>query len=349
MNHDVLRLIDANANRAREALRGVEDYARFVLNDAALSGRVKAVRHTLAGATGALQREAILHRDTPADVGTTNKTASEFTRADIAHVVTAAGKRAGEALRTIEEYLKTVDPEAATKIERTRYDFYDIEQRVALTLRPANRFANVRLCVLITESACAGRPWLDVACHAIDGGADCLQLREKKLDGGEFLRRAIDFVALCQKHQVVSIINDRPDIALLSGAGGVHVGQGDLPARDVRKLLGPDKIVGVSTHELAHVQQARLDGADYVGVGPTFLSPTKPRGWDVLPGLAYAKQVADQFPDLPAFAIAGITGSNVDVVLSTGVKRIAVTSAVTGAADVCAATRALKEKLTQAR
>ena len=100
----VLRILDANANRAREALRVIEDYARFVLNDDALCGSLKSLRHDFATATASFTSEAILHRDTPGDVGTQTKTPSEHTREDLAHVVVAAGKRLGEALRTIEEY-----------------------------------------------------------------------------------------------------------------------------------------------------------------------------------------------------------------------------------------------------
>jgi len=349
MRHTVLRLIDANTNRAREALRVVEDYARFVLNDAALSASLKEVRHLLAGAVGALQREAMLHRDTPGDVGTTHSVPTELQRQDLAHVVTAGGKRAGEALRAIEEYLKTLDPQAASKVESARYAFYEIERRIALTLRDTKRFETVRLCVLITESCCGQVGWLDATRRAIAGGADCLQLREKDMDGGEFLCRAREFVRVCHDAGVMSIINDRVDVTLLSNADGVHVGQGDVPAVDARKVLGPDKIVGVSTHDLGQARQARRDGADYIGVGPIFRSPTKPRGWDVLPGLAFAKQVADEFADFPAFAIAGITGGNVDEVLRSGLTRIAVTSAVTGARDIEQATRELKRALTGER
>src|SRR2546423_2494403 len=245
MNPQVARLLDANCNRAREALRVIEDYARFVLNDATISAQLKQLRHDFAEATRTFSSEAILHRDTPGDVGTTNKTETELVREDVAHVVTAAGKRLGEAVRAIEEYLKTIDPGAASRIESIRYRFYDIESRLSLTLRPAAcGLASVRLYVLITESIC-NRPWLEAAEQAIVGGADCLQLREKNLDGAEFLSRARQFVQLCGRHKVLSIINDRPDIALLSGADGVHVGQDDLPAREARKLLGRDKIVGV--------------------------------------------------------------------------------------------------------
>jgi thiamine-phosphate pyrophosphorylase len=337
----VLRLLDANANRAREGLRVAEDYVRFVLNDDQLSARLKQVRHDLTTVLRPWLGEAILHRDTPGDVGADNKIAAELRRADVADVVTAAGKRVGEALRAIEEFAKTIDPAAAGAVEAIRYRFYDVEQAVARTLRPANRFESVQLYVLITEKICR-RPWLETAELAIAGGADCLQLREKELDGGEFFERAKKLTELCRRHGVLCIINDRTDIALASGADGVHVGQLDLPATTVRKLVGQQMIVGVSTHNLDQAKQAVRDGADYIGVGPVFPSKTKPR--DFLPGLEYAEQAAKEI-GIPTVAIAGITHENVDQVLQTGMRRIAVASAVTDSEDVRSAAQRLKKKL----
>lgn len=344
MNGSVLRIFDANLNRAREALRVVEDYARFVLNDDTLSAALKHLRHELTDATRSMVADAILHRDTPGDVGTTTKTRAEFHREGAIDVVTAAGKRLGEALRTIEEYLKSIDPDAAQRIERLRYAFYDIEHQLAFTLRSAaGAFAEkVRLYVLITEAACR-IGWRDAALQAIEGGADCLQLREKTLESGDLLRRAKDFVALCRQHNVISIINDRPDIAMLADADGVHVGQDDLPAREVRKLLGHRKIVGVSTHELCQAKQAVLDGADYIGVGPIYLSDTKRR--DFVAGLSYARQIAGENLPIPAVAIAGITGENVDEVIKTGIRAVAVTASVIGCQDVRGAAQRLNAKL----
>jgi thiamine-phosphate pyrophosphorylase len=327
MNGAVLRLLDANANRAREGLRVMEDYARFVIDDQQLSASLKQIRHDLAGILGPVLAEAIFHRDTPGDVGVGNKATSELRREDLGEVVVAAGKRLGEALRSIEEYLKTLTPSDAARIEQLRYRFYDIEQRLARTLRVSNRFTEVRLYVLITERSCR-RPWLEVAEEVLRGGADCLQLREKDLDSGELLRRARQLVALCRRHDKLCIINDRPDIAILSDADGVHIGQDDLPAIEVRKLIGRQKIVGVSTHQIEQARRALLDGADYIGVGPMFPSATKSR--DFIAGLVYARQVASAIP-LPAVAISGITAENVNEVLATGIRAIAVTAAVLGA------------------
>src|SRR6266566_2731140 len=127
MNPRALRILDANFNRAREALRVIEDYARFALNDEGLCASLKQLRHDFTVAILPWVQEAILHRDTPNDVGTDVKTATELRRQDLAAVVTAAGKRLGEALRTIEEYLKTVSPSDAAAVEGVRYRFYDLE------------------------------------------------------------------------------------------------------------------------------------------------------------------------------------------------------------------------------
>jgi len=335
---NVFRLLDANANRAREALRVMEDYARFILDDGPTSAALKQIRHDL---TALVPADAIYSRDTSGDVGTGNKTSAELVRENTAAVITAAGKRLGEALRTIEEFLKTTSPPDAGKVEAMRYRIYDIEQKLAFSLRPASRFANVRLYVLTTESACK-LPWLDAAQRAILGGADCLQLREKNLESGELLSRARLLGDLCRRHDVLCIINDRPDIALLSDADGVHLGQDDLPVIEARKILGREKIIGVSTHCMDHAKAALRDGADYLGIGPFFKSGTKPR--EFLAGPAYATEAAKAI-HLPLVAIAGINEENVDEVLATGIRAIAVTAAVIGQDDPRAAAKRFKARL----
>ncbi len=337
----ILRLLDASANRAREALRTLEDFARFIRNDEDLSREIKNLRHELADILAPILPEAILHRDIAGDVGTAISTAQEKQRIDLQHVLTAAGKRASEALRSIEEYLKTQNPSDAVRVESLRYRLYAVEQRIALTLRPRERMTPVKLYVLITESFCR-LPWLRAAELAIEGGADCLQLREKDLPGAQLLDRAVQLVNLCRKASVPCIINDRIDIALASGADGVHLGQDDLPPLAARRILGNEKIIGISTHNLDHARRAVADGADYIGVGPIFPSSTKPR--DFIAGLEYAAQAAREI-DLPAFAISGIGPENVDKVLAAGISRVAVAASVTDSQDPAAAARAIKIKL----
>jgi thiamine-phosphate pyrophosphorylase len=338
----VLRLIDANANRSREALRVLEDYARFILESEDLCTDIKGLRHELSQTLRPWLKEAIIHRDTPGDVGTAIKTQTEQSRSDLAAVIIAAGKRTGEAMRAIEEYLKTASAADAAKIESLRYRFYDIERRIILTLRPDHGLQSLQLYVLITESACK-KPWLQTAELAIQGGADCLQLREKNLTDSELLARATQLTQLCRKHGVLCIINDRPDIAIASESDGVHLGQDDMPISDARRIMGNRKIIGLSTHNLSQARRAVTDGADYIGVGPIFKSATKPR--DFVSGLEYAAAVGPI--DIPKVAIAGISLENVDQVLAAGISAVAVTAAVTGCEDVAGAAREIKRKLTK--
>lgn len=341
MNPMVLRLLDANANRAREALRVWEDYARFVRNNPALSAELKQMRHELSAACQTFDDTALPHRDTPGDVGTEIKQPSELTRADLIDVVIAAGKRLSEALRSLEEFSKIDHPAIARTFEQLRYRAYDVEQRIRLTLGSTDRMQAVRLCVLLTESLCR-IPWQQAAEQLIEAGVGCIQLREKTLEGGELLARASWLASLCRSRQVVCIINDRADVAMLSGADGVHVGQGDLPVKQARKLLGRDRIIGVSTHHMDQARQAVTDGADYIGVGPVFRSSTKPR--EILPGLDYARAVAAEIP-IPAMAIAGITAANVSQVMQTGMTRVAVSSAILSSNDIPAAVRYFVEQM----
>lgn len=331
-------MFDANLNRAREAVRLCEDWSRFALNDGSISADLKTLRHDLAAATMFHAEHALPHRDTPGDVGTVNTTPAETSRTGLAHAVRAAGKRFGEAARVVEETLKTVAPEQAALVEQIRYRFYDLERRIALTLSPRDRFAKVRLYVILTQAVC-NADWLTTAKACIEGGVDAIQLREPNLPAGELLERANTLVPLCRAAGVLCIINDRPDVAVLSGADGVHVGQTDLPCAAARRIVGPDRIVGVSTHEVSQVEAAHASGATYVGVGPVFSSTTKPR--DITPGLAFAKAAAE-IDLLPTIAIAGITPENVAEVWSTGVTGSAVASAVTRADDPVEACRHFK-------
>ena len=316
----------------------MEDVARLALDDRGLAADLKALRHDLSRATAELAATALPHRDTPGDVGTTLTTAAEQSRESLSIVAVAAGKRAGEAFRVIEETLKTLDGSVATVVKQLRYRLYEHERALTARARPRGRFTSVRVYVLITESACR-REWLWTAEQAVAGGADCLQLREPELPSGEVLARARLLRTLCRDKGVMLIINDRPDIAVLSGADGVHVGQGDLSCRDARAIVGDSLVVGVSTHGSGHLRLAWENGADYAGVGPVYPSPTKPR--DILPGLTYAREAA--WMDLiPTVAIAGITPDNVGEVWATGVTAVAATSSVTQADDPKEVTRALR-------
>lgn len=319
----ITRIIDANANRAREALRVMEDAARFALDDPQLSADLKQARHDLAAALAQFTNlEA--SRDTPGDVGTQLATASEAHRGSLGDIVIAAGKRLSEALRAIEEYGKLLDSDFAQRIEALRYRGYDIEHRLGLALG-STIGRQWRLCVLLSESLCTHHPWLEVAQACIESGADCLQLREKQLEGRELLERTGKLVERAHRHGVSVIVNDRPDIALLGGADGVHLGQRDLPCRDARKLVGRQLLIGVSTSNLGQAHQAQRDGADYCGVGPMFHTTTKDKKHIV--GPPYLQQYRE-WDRLPHLAIGGITPQNIAQLVDVGARGVAVSASV---------------------
>lgn len=342
---DVYRILDANLNRTREALRVLEEYVRFALDSAALTETVKGLRHDLRAAAAVLpQRDLLAARDTLGDVGTQLTTPDERERSGAADVARAALKRLPESLRALEEYAKCVSAEAAAAFEQLRYRVYTLEKSLAAVLDADRRLASLRLYVLVTGSLCR-RPILETVEAVLAGGADAVQLREKDLPGGELLALAREVVARCRKAGALTIINDRADVARAAGADGVHVGQGDLPVRACRRIMGPGAVVGVSTQTPQMARAAMEAGADYLGVGAIFPSSTKSRKSVIGPeGLAAIRR---EVP-LPTVAIAGITLENVAQVLAAAPTAIAVCSDILSSDDPQARTAALKQAILKA-
>ena len=175
---------------------------------------------------------------------------------------------------------------------------------------------------------------MDQIAAAIDGGAGIVQLREKHLDHDAFLKEAKRFVALCREKGAVSIINDDVDIALAADADGVHVGQEDLAAGRAREVLGPDKIVGVSAHNVDEALAAQAAGADYLGVGAAFSTGTKTDAKPITRETIHAVTAA---VEIPAVAIGGITRENLPQLSGCGLAGVAVVSALFAQSDVKAA------------
>lgn len=186
---------------------------------------------------------------------------------------------------------------------------------------------------------CDDRPddFLD---RALRGGVDIVQLRMKSGSDADILAAASRFGALCARHGALLVINDRPDLAVLAGADGVHVGQDDTPVATAREIVGSDRLVGLSTHSPAQVDAAQRAGVEYIGVGPVHATPTKPGRAAV--GLDLVRYAAEH-SGLPFFAIGGIAADNVATVRRAGATRIAVVRALTDAEDPEAAAVALLE------
>jgi thiamine-phosphate pyrophosphorylase len=339
---EVYRILDANFNRAREALRVAEDCGRFALNDPAITAMAKGLRSDLAEVLQAMPAEEFLvSRDTPGDIGTEISSPTETKRGGLADVVTAACKRLTEALRTIEEYGKFIAPSEVLKIERMRYNGYTLEKRIVGRLTVGRRLAGSKLYVLLSKRTCRGSV-RECARAAIVGGADVVQLREKDTPDDQRLALAAELRELTDEMGRLFLVNDRPDIAAIVGADGVHLGQHDLPIAEARRLLRPGAIVGRSTHSLAEAKAAVNEGADYISVGPIFETQTKDAGPPV--GLELLGQVAEGV-GLPIVAIGGITPQNARSVKKAGATLVAVCAAVCGSKTPKEAARAIREQL----
>ncbi|HXY37830.1 MAG TPA: thiamine phosphate synthase [Planctomycetaceae bacterium] len=337
-----LRILDAAANRAREGLRVLEDFARFALDDPHLTRRLKECRHALREALSDLPIEGLLRsRETQSDVGTTISTPSEVSRQSPADVAWAAFKRAQEAVRTLEEFSKLVSPVAATRLERIRYELYTLEKGLALTEFNQRELADRRLYLLATEALCPQGLGPAVR-SALAGGVDVVQLREKEMPERRLLALGRRVREWAREAGALFVVNDRPDLAVASDADGVHVGQDELPVKEARAIVGPHRLVGVSTHTIEQARQAVLDGADYLGIGPVFPSATK--SFDSLAGLELVREVAAEI-SLPWFAIGGINAENISEVVRAGAQRIAVSNAILGAEDPASAAQTLADIL----
>lgn len=340
-----LRILDANANRLQEGLRVVEEYCRFALADTFLTGQLKQIRHDLSESLRSLpDAHRLAARDTQRDVGVEITTAAEFVRADLQAVASANLARCQQALRAIEEYAKLDWPQLARQVEPLRYRLYVLAQALFRAAQARDRLGDARLYVLVDGGMDAAD--FEGRCRAtLAGGAHVLQLRDKRLDDRTLLARARRLREWTTAAGVIFIVNDRPDLARLARADGVHVGQEELSVQEVRTIVGPDSLVGVSTHSLAQARQAVLDGADYLGCGPTFPSTTKT--FAEFPGLDFLRQVAGEI-GLPAFAIGGVRLDNLSQVIAAGLRRVAVSDAVWRAADPAEAARRLLEQLAAA-
>lgn len=335
------RLIDATANRASEGLRVLEDLARFVLDDESLTRTLKDLRHDLRRRIEALpvaRADLLAARDVPNDVGADLTGAGESDRGGPAGVATAAAKRAQEALRSLEEAAKALGSDARG-FESARYRLYTAEQQLLQAIAPP--CPQWTLCVLVTRDLCAHHAPAEVIRRAAEGGADCVQIREKGMDDAERLDHTGEMVAACRKAGVHAVVNDRPDLARLAGADAVHLGQRDLPVAAARRVLGPGRWIGVSCSTPDQARAAWADGADSIGLGPMFPSTTKPKPDLAGPALVRAVVEDPRAGRLPHLAISGINAANAGTLAAAGCRGVAVSGAVCSAEDPAGVCRAI--------
>jgi len=344
MERAVYRIIDANFNRSREAIRVIEEFCRFALNSGPLTERAKQIRHELSSAIGRLDAGRLISsRDTLGDVGVGKTVDGQLVRGELRDCFTAGCKRLTEALRVLAEMTQTQDRSVAETIENLRYAAYTLEKDIDLFSDAFEKFKGVRLYVIITNNLPADI--ISLTCKCAAGGADCIQLRAKAVEDDKLFAVAVEFVRICKDAGVLSIINDRVDMAVAASADGVHLGQNDLPIEQARKLQLAPLIIGKSTHSPRQLRAACEERPTYAALGPVFATETKPTAEAV--GLDYVRQATGILADtgICNVAIGGITLDNVEDILKAGAKAIAVCAAVTKASDPAAACGAMKEKI----
>lgn len=205
-----------------------------------------------------------------------------------------------------------------------------------------NKLIDFKLYVIIDGKSSKGRSLVYVARQAIAGGADVIQLRHKEASSKELMKLGRQLRSLTRKEKIIFIVNDRVDIAYGVDADGVHLGQDDLPLEIARSILGKKKFIGISTHSLPQALKAQEKGADYIGVGPVFSTPTKP-DYRVI-GTTLIEEMEDRI-NIPFVAIGGIDETNIGEVIASGARRVAVVRAVCAANDIKAAAKRLKGRL----
>ena len=333
----IWRTLDASANRSAEAVRVLEDILRFCLDDAFLSQEAKAIRHELAIIFSREDLQARIRlRDVLRDVGVSTTVAKTPPRTEIKHVVAANAARASQSIRSLEECSRLVVPAVTAAFEQLRYRIYTLEKAAMTIIISENRLAGISLCVLLDVD----RPKIEfkmLVGQLLAAGVNMIQLRDKKANTSLLCERTKTITQQARQYaestagkRCIVLVNDRADVAVAANADGVHLGETDLPVNLARKVCGHEFIIGRTAHSIDEAKQAVLDGADYLGVGPCYPSNTKQ--FKEFATDTFLRDVSEEIR-LPVFAIGGITSDNLDRLVRLGVKRVAIASSITDAAD----------------
>lgn len=335
------RILDVNLNRAREGLRVVEEICRFHMNDQKYFLKLKELRHNLKEAEAHFRINPLLCRDAESDVGR-EPHALEKKRSGLIDLLTANCKRVEESLRVLEEFSKIYEGWSDI-FKKTRFAMYDLEKELALKIQKAIDYS----VYLLTDDIYLSEPDIFVVIEeCIKAGVTVLQYRAKNKTSKQMLKDCEILRTLAKKYSIPFIINDRLDLALAVDADGVHLGQDDLPFEIAKKYMG-DKIIGISASTFAEGQEAVLKEADYIGLGPVFVTPTKK---DANPpcGTETLFRLKSQFPWAKIVAIGGIDLNNASEVINAGADGLAVISAILGSAEPAEQVRKFRTVLRQA-
>ena len=325
-NAVVLRIIDANINRCAEGARVIEEIARFAIGDEQLTRAVKELRHEIRALSSIFPPDSTEFRDSAGDVGGRFSTPSEERRESLDSMVRANFFRVEEGLRVIEEFGKLAGIDGGRRAKNLRFRVYGLEKAMieagpAGTLLPASPF----LYTFIDRSFVPEAEVAGTVAALVEGGSGMIQYRAKDISVSAMRRDLAAAIPVAEKAGVPLIVNDLPELAAETGAGGVHLGAADPDPSAARAMLGPARIIGLSVRCAADIAAAPLDDLDYIAVGALF--PTKTKRDAVVAGLE-ALAEARRSTDLPIVAIGGIVPGNARSVLDAGADGLAVISAI---------------------
>ncbi len=336
MLNDSFRILDANLNRASEGIRVIEDIFRFIYEDENISNELRLLRHKIRKSLKNFNEKFLTKRSSLFDVGLKNSNKKEGLdkKNNINELIYANFKRVEEALRCIEENLKIEKLHKLSKLyEELRFDVYNIEKEVTIFKSlDAKKKKITGIYAISGEEFSCMRDNVYVAEEILKAGVKVFQYREKEKKMLYKYEQAKKIKALCNKYDALFIMNDDIDLAILVGADGVHIGQEDIPIKEVRKLVGDNMIIGVSTHSPKEADRAVKEGADYIGVGPIFKTKTKKDVIDPV-GLKYLDYVVKNIK-IPFVAIGGIKEHNILETKKRGAKCFAMITEIVGAKDI---------------
>jgi thiamine-phosphate pyrophosphorylase len=341
----ILRIFDANLNRAIEGLRVAEEVIRFIIEDIKLQKRIKRIRHaffslghrTFRAISSQTDRmTAIINsRDAKGDIGSRGITAMEKNRRDMPSLIQSNCSRASESARVFEEFSKYVCPECSIEWKKIRFEIYSIERELlALLAKTSTKelLRNIGLYSVIDRSLLMGMNLSKTARKMIKGGTKIIQYRDKESCDGEFLKASRLIHKVCRDSDVLFIINDKVHIAYLIQADGVHLGQKDLPVSEARRILGPGKIIGKSCYTARQAITASKEDVDYIAVGAMFPTNTKEKVQIAGPKLIIRiRRIAK---NIPLIAIGGINESNIIKILRHNPDGICMISAILNSSDI---------------
>lgn len=344
MNYEMYSAMDANINRGIEGIRVCEDIFRFSAKNL-ISAEFKNLRHRITELISLIPPGVLLGaRDVQNDEQKFINTGSEMKRGGIKDIFRSNIRRAIEASRVIEEFSKSVHPDIACGFQEIRFSLYDLEKRGWIILEKNRIMERFDLSLYaIIDSGFVPYSGMEEAARILSGsGADIIQLRMKGLPDKDYLSMSCKISRICSDNNTIFIVNDRADIAVLSDAQGLHLGQDDISIDMASSLTGGRLITGISTCSMA--EAAAASDADYIAVGPVFSTSSKDGSLLEGVGIEVVREICSN-TDRPVAAIGGVDFMNIELLIDAGVTSFSVISALFKDGNIADNTRRLKDKI----